>query len=97
MTEQTTIFGDTENVDERGLGDNQRLVLAAIRQHGRVERDEAGALIHEKRGHHSADERCDYCARDGRHVLASLSAKGFKNGRPRRTTAAPSNDLPADF
>ena len=39
--------------------------------------DEAGAIVHERRGKHGRDERCTYCAGDGRHVLASLRTHGL--------------------
>jgi hypothetical protein len=81
LTEQLKIDGGSESPEEAALGPVQRAVLAEIREYGRIEPDEAGALAHERRGRHSRAERCGYCGRDGRKILASLSKRGFKNGR----------------
>jgi hypothetical protein len=80
VTEQPSLFGETVAVGEDKLGPNQRAVLAAIRERGRLSKDEAGALLHERRGKHSAELRCEWCATDGADVLASLRRRGFENG-----------------
>jgi hypothetical protein len=95
IPEQLTLTGENRSPDEESLGENQRLVLDAIRQWGRVEPDEAGALIHERRGRHPNDVRCDYCGRDGRQVLASLSRRGIKNGRKSKAPGVgPGTEIP---
>ena len=75
MSEQLTITGDVAIVPR--LGPAQLEVLVALRELGRLDDDEAGAIIHERRGKHTRDVRCTYCSQDGKHVLASLRGHGL--------------------
>ena len=70
---QPNLFGE---IDLK-LGPRQQLVYDHIREHGSLTDDEAGALIHESRGKHHRDQRCNWCTREGRQVLASLRGKGL--------------------
>jgi hypothetical protein len=80
VTEQLTITGDVAIVPR--LGPAQLEVLTALREHGNLDDDEAGAILHERRGKHQRDERCEWCARDGRDVLKSL--RGHKLAKEKR-------------
>jgi hypothetical protein len=42
-----------------------------------LDADEAGAKLHELNGAHEAGQRCQWCGRDGRHVLKSLARHGL--------------------
>lgn len=76
MTEhaQTSIFGDTIPLQELELTGHVRALADHERQTGqRLTADEAGALIHERRGKHTVDERCPWCTADGTAVLIQLN------------------------
>jgi hypothetical protein len=75
VSEQLSITGDLAIIPR--LGPAQLEVLTALQELGRLDDDEAGAIVHERRGKHGRDERCTYCAGDGRHVLASLRTHGL--------------------
>lgn len=60
----------------------QRLALDYLRHHAPVPSDELGALLHEDRrarglNGHSADERCRFCADEGKQMGGALRAKGL--------------------
>jgi hypothetical protein len=76
--QQDTLFGEapTPSRNDDGLGVAQQAVLAALEEHGDLTDDEAGSILHERRGKHSAETRCEWCARDGRQVLVSLGKRG---------------------
>lgn len=60
-------------LEEKPLTDRQQLAFDYIRAHDGLTADEVGAFLHahkEKRPH-GVDQRCDFCARDGRGVLTS--------------------------
>lgn len=58
--EQTDMFGGSVPLDELELTGHLRALAQAERQTGgRLSADEAGALVHERRGKHSRDERCN--------------------------------------
>ena len=107
MTDQPTLFGEAPAGTR--LGRSQQLVLDAVTQAGPdgLTADEAGALVHEQRDHHAYGERCTWCARDGRQVLASLRKRGLVKKRKRggwvHADARPpkparlSDDLPEGF
>jgi len=42
---------------------------------GGITADELGAIEHELRGKHHRDQRCDYCAMEGKGVLESVALK----------------------
>lgn len=74
-SEQLTLTGDPPAVtaeDGQRLGPAQQAVLEQLQQFGRLDDDEAGAILHDRRGRHKRDARCQWCARDGRDVLKSL-------------------------
>jgi hypothetical protein len=71
------IHGDVDAPKQPKLGLNQQRVLKALEHFGTLWTDEAGALIHALRGKHSADDRCQFCAIDGRTVLGSLIRLGL--------------------
>ena len=107
MSEQVSLFGEAPSGTR--LGRSQQLVLTAVQNAGQdgLTADEAGALVHEQRGHHDHGVRCDYCASDGRQVLASLRKRSLVKSRrggswvtPTAQPAAPagmSDDLPEGF
>jgi hypothetical protein len=74
-TDQHPLFGEREDVAR--LGRAQEAVLGALNAHQSLYADEAGAIIHEQRGRHDRDERCEWCGGDGRRVLDSLEARGL--------------------
>lgn len=60
------------------LRPRQQLVWQLVRETpGGITADEAGALAHAHRVErpHSVDERCEFCATDGRSILASKALK----------------------
>jgi len=74
--EQTDMFGGTTPVHELGLhGHNRALAEAERELDGQLTADEAGAIIHERRGKHHRDTRCPYCGDDGAEALQRLRAK----------------------
>lgn len=84
MTEQLSLTGDSVVTAEDGtrLGPAQQAVLEELQEFGRLDDDEAGAILHERRDKHSRDTRCEWCARDGRDVLKSL--RGHKLAKEKR-------------
>jgi hypothetical protein len=58
------------------FGPRQQLVFNALAERTLTD-DEAGAIIHADRGNHDVDDRCRWCARDGRTVLASIRRHGL--------------------
>lgn len=95
MTLQPDLYGD-ETADPT-LGENQRVVLRVWLEVGRLDEDEAGAIIHERQKKHGRDARCEWCTRDGRAVLRSLHRRGLIKGlrlsRKRDTGTASSDAL----
>lgn len=79
MTEQLSLTGDSVVTADDGqrLGAAQQAVLEELQEFGRLDDDEAGAIVHEHRGKHGRDERCQWCTQDGRAVLASLRGHGL--------------------
>lgn len=76
MTEQLSLTGGPPVItaeDGQRLGPSQRDVLDELQAHGPLSADEAGAIVHERRGKHTRDERCAYCTPDGLPVLESLA------------------------
>ena len=71
---------------ETRLTPRQQAVLQALKAAGwgGLRADEAGAIAHEMkegRSQHGRDNRCDYCARDGRQILARLRDLGYARYR----------------
>jgi hypothetical protein len=77
VTEQATLFGDAPAPPPE-LHPRQQLVMDALKAAGHegIRADEAGAHIHARRGKHGLDQRCDWCAREGREVLRRLKELG---------------------
>lgn len=79
MTDQLALAAlDLKPSLELKLTPNQQLAWDYVRERDGVTADEVGALIHsqpDRRRSHGVDERCDWCARDGRQVLASKAVK----------------------
>jgi hypothetical protein len=76
MTDQLDIFGRHTPVHEVDLSPGMAYVAREEREQGvRFTADEAGALLHERRGKHGRDERCEWCARDGADVLDRLRGR----------------------
>lgn len=69
----------------RPLTPRQQLALEFIGSHDGVTSDEVGAHLHAHRGRrpHSVDERCDWCARDGRAVATSVALKPLVTAKRR--------------
>lgn len=80
------------------LTDRHQTAYDAIVAAGRdgLHHDELGALDHQRRGKHAADETCAFCGRDGKALGHELRAKGLVTLR-RRSPAAwtVSGKLPA--
>jgi hypothetical protein len=62
---------------EPRLTDRQRLVWEAIRNAGPdgLQPADAGALLHERKGKHLAEEHCPWCKQEGLDVLGSKPLK----------------------
>lgn len=90
MSEQLALL--EQPVVEPKLTDRQAAVHALLTRAGRegITADEAGATAHglKKQGAHGPDDRCVYCAQDGKQTLEALKAKGLaryrraRNGTP---------------
>lgn len=73
IAEVETISTESTAAAPKPLTPRQQLAWDYVRSHDGVTTDEVGAYLHahkEKRPH-SVDERCDFCAKDGRGVLTS--------------------------
>lgn len=90
MTEQLALAltGTSPNAPEskvKPLSERQQALYELVRRTpDGVTRDQAGALMHsmkEGRWAHPADERCDYCVRDGRAALRASALKPLIVGR----------------
>ena len=82
VTEQLTIGGAVDSLKVsmdhvKPLTARQQQAFDYVREHDGVNCDEVGAWLHAHRDKrpHSVDERCDWCARDGRSVLTSVALK----------------------
>ena len=74
--EQTDLFGGSTPAWILDLPGHVRALAEAERQlDGQLTADEAGAIIHERRGKHHRDTRCSYCTEDGTEALERLRAK----------------------
>lgn len=73
---QLTITGEFEEPAVR-LTDRQEFARAAIERLGPIAADELGALLHERRGRHGAEERCRWCCQEGKTAGRELRAKGL--------------------
>lgn len=106
--QQDTLFGAPP--EPVRLGPRQHRALDLIDEAGweGVTADEVGADVHAAKGQHGLDTRCDYCGRDGRSILRSLSRHGLVSRRrsggwtraarpPRNAAAGPSNEFPEGF
>lgn len=63
------------------LTDRQQLALEFVASHQPVTSDELGAFLHQDRlarglKGHGSDERCDYCAGEGREMGEALRRRG---------------------
>lgn len=72
---QLNLLGTPDLPEDLDLGSVQRLVIRFVREHGSISKDEAGAIAHQHRGRHSADERCAFCSIDGEDLLAALARR----------------------
>jgi hypothetical protein len=72
VPEQENLFGEVVDPADVELGRAQRAVLEVLRAQGALWDDEAGAVVHAKRGKHDLYERCGFCQEDGAEVLDSL-------------------------
>lgn len=73
--EQTDLFGGSVPLDELELTGHLRALAQAERELGGfISADEAGAIVHERRGKHPRDHRCQWCTADGQEALARLRA-----------------------
>ena len=68
--------------DPAALTGRQQLALEHIAKHQPVASDELGAILHEDRlarggKGHPADERCEWCPREGRVMGSSLRRHGY--------------------
>lgn len=90
MTEQGDLFGGWTPVEQLDWPAVVAYLAAHEREHAvTLTVDEAGALVHARRGKHPADARCDYCAIDGAGALARLRERGDSpgpGGRQERST-----------
>jgi hypothetical protein len=82
VTEQLTLAGTPEPTPT--LTGRQLFALDLIRELGPIPSDELGAHMHERRGKHSTDIRCSWCAQEGESVGKELRRKqtlGIKHRR----------------
>lgn len=79
------------------LPDRQQYALEEIGRagHDGLSSDAIGALLHERRGKHHRDDRCRWCAKEGRQVALALDAKELVRYRG-RLKVWQLRDLPAD-
>jgi hypothetical protein len=80
VIEQLTLDGKTEDPAVK-LTERQRFALNLIGQLGPAPSDELGAHMHARRGKHGADQRCEWCAREGKGIGAELLAKNLVKQR----------------
>jgi hypothetical protein len=98
MTEQLAIDGAVRTADSavrtaKPLRPRQQLAFDYVRERDGVTADEVGAYLHanKDRRPHPVDERCDWCARDGRSVLTSVAVRPlvtYRNDRGQRLYVA---------
>lgn len=114
MTDQLRLLDDPK----KPLTDRQAYVLERITAAGSegLYAEEIGAILHARKHlstmsarvyNHDADDRCDYCGRDGRGVALELKKKGrvVQRGQlrfvaidlPQDEPIARSEDEPAEF
>lgn len=75
MTEdaQIGLFGGETPLDDLALPATLRLLAERERRLiDPLTGDEAGAILHARRGKHSEDTRCEFCVPDGVHALKQL-------------------------
>jgi len=67
----------SESQTAKPLTDRQQLAFDFVRGRDGVTADEVGAFLHAHRDRrpHGVDDRCDWCARDGRSVLTSKTLR----------------------
>lgn len=77
MTEsQLNLLGKPDPTVDVQLTIRQRFVFDHVcNTAGGLTADEVGALLHARRGKHSVDLRCRFCASDGSDVLRSKALK----------------------
>lgn len=74
--DQLDVFGGAVPAEQLALTGHLAALAQAERElGGRLTADEAGAIIHERRGRHTRDDRCTFCGEDGREALIRLRAK----------------------
>lgn len=76
MNEQINLLGAPDAPEDLELGVVQREVMRFLRRIGTITADEAGAVAHAHSGKHQIDERCAFCAIDGKPILVSLLRRG---------------------
>lgn len=74
MTDQLTLEGKVEDPAVK-ISDRQRFALDVITELGPIPNDELGAHMHERRGKHPADQRCQWCAQEGKGIGGELRKK----------------------
>lgn len=99
---QLNLLGVPDLPEDLELGPVQREVMRFVRAHGSVSKDEAGALAHDHRDKHGANDRCAFCAIDGAPILRALVERGRLAKRPDGGAGLPEpvrgpGDLPAGF
>jgi len=101
MVDQLNLLGQPDRPEDQALGPVQREVIRQLRQLEYMTRDEAGAIAHQHRGRHQADETCQFCAVDGTLIIGSLLKRGlvergsegsFQLARP--TVNPPDQEIP---
>lgn len=80
MTDQLTIAGATEDPSVK-VTERQRFALELIGELGPIPSDELGAHMHERRGKHPADQRCEWCGTEGKGIGGELRKKGLVKHR----------------
>lgn len=76
MSDQLSLTGDDRTLTDRGmLHERQQAGYDYVRAHAPVTADEVGANQHARRGKHAADERCRYCAMEGKSILRSKALR----------------------
>ncbi len=78
---QLAIDGSEKRLN--GLTPRQQHALDTIERMQPIASDELGAELCAWRGKHPSDQRCQWCAKNGREVGAALRRKGFVRFRRR--------------
>lgn len=90
MSEQLDMLGGSIPLEELELRGHSAAIAAEEREQGqKLTADEAGALLHERRGKHPRDQRCHFCSQDGTAALITLNTFRHKIEERRQAATRP--------